>query len=179
MAQGQNGTLQHGVNMKKINIKKTDGLSITGIVTIRSYKAGTNILLKEIVQKNMIMQGTNTGKDLIVQRLIGTNTYSLNINYGAIGTSGTAVAQSDTQLGAESARSTVALAQESGNNKATLQFFFADANLTNATYREFGVFVDGTASANSGQIFNHALFTSPYIKAGGTDTTVQIDIEFT
>lgn len=152
---------------------------MVGTITIRAYKAGTKILLSESVTQNLIMEGTNTGKNLIVKRLISTNTYSLNINYGAIGTSATAVAASDTQLGAESARTVVSLAQASAVNLASIQFFFPDANLTNGTYREFGTFVDGTASANTGQIFNHALFSSAYIKAGGTDTTVQVDIQFT
>lgn len=124
------------------------------------------------------MVGTNTGINLIIRRLLSINTYTLNINWGAIGTNGTAVAASDTQLGTETLRTTVALASQGALNLASFQFFFPDANLANGTYREFGMFIDGTATANSGQIFNHALFTTPYVKAGGTDTTVQCDIEF-
>lgn len=162
-----------------MNTKIPEGIKIVGTIKIRAYKAGTKELIQEIVQKNLIMQGTSTGKDLIVQRLIGTNTYSLNVNYGAIGTGTTAPAVSDTQLQTEVARAIIALGQDIGNAQATLQFFFADANLANGTYREFGTFVDGTASANSGKIFNRALFTSPYTKASGTDTTVQVDISLT
>lgn len=150
-----------------------------GTITIRAYKAGTKELVQEIVQKNLIMQGTNTGKDLLAKRLIGTITYTTIINYGAIGTGSTTPAASDTQLTTESARTLVAFAQVVGNNEAQLQFFFPDSALSNTTYREFGTFVDGTASANSGQIFNHALFNTPYVKAMGTDTTVEVDIEFT
>ncbi len=132
----------------------------------------------KVEQQNLVMQGTNTGIGLITQRLLSTNTYTLNVNYGAIGTGSTAPAITDTQLVAEVARTTVALGQSSGPTNASFQFFFTDASLTNQTYREFGVFIDASATANSGQIFNRALFTSPYAKVMGTDTTVQVDFNF-
>ncbi len=165
--------------MKKIKLKiKKEGSTPIGVITLRSYKAGTKILLKEIVQRNTIMVSDGRGLDLLVQRLISNNTYSANINYGAIGTSSTAVTSSDTQLGSETARRPFALTQESGFNTASLQFFFADANLANGTYTEFGTFVDGTASANTGRLFNRALFSVPYVKTTGVDTTVEVSIEF-
>lgn len=152
---------------------------MVGTITIRAYKAGTKELVQEIVQKNLIMQGTNTGKALLVNRLLGDTTYTTIINYGAIGTGSTAPAASDTQLATESARTTVAYSQNVGNNEAVIQFFFADTSLSNTTYYEFGTFVDGSGTANSGRLFNRALFTTPYVKASGTDTTVEVDITFT
>lgn len=162
--------------MKKLLQKNS--VKVTGRITIKSFIAGTDILLNTIVQKNMIMLGTNTGLALLVNRLIADITYTTIINYGAIGTGSTAPALTDTQLATESARTTVAFSQNVGNNEAVLQFFFPNAVLSNTTYREFGTFVDGTASANTGKIFNRALFTTPYIKAAGTDTTVEVDILF-
>ena len=35
-------------------------------------------------------------------------------------------------------------------------FFFSQLD-TSGTYEEFGMFIDGDASADSGQLFNHAL----------------------
>lgn len=206
------------------NIKEKDSKAI-GIVTVRSYIAGTlekvkpiadeymkvwrlgnlknpeiaarrlrdlEILKKKyfdilangfintpVVQGNLIMQANNVGKDLIIQRLLGVNTYSLNINYGAIGTSATGPLVTDTQLGAEVSRSGISFSQNLTNNEAVFQFFFPDANLTNTSYNEFGTFVDGTSVANSGQIFNHALFTTPYVKTAGIDTTVEVDFTIT
>lgn len=124
--------------------------------------------------KNLITNTTGRGLQMLMERLSGSTTYTGIINYGAIGTSATAPATSDTQLTAEVARTTVATATISGN-VLTCKFFFADANLANGTYREFGTFVDGTASANSGRLFNHALFGTPHTKATGEDTTVQVD----
>ncbi len=164
---------------KNISIKEKENIKPTGTITIRVYKAGTKELLKTIVHKNLIMQGTNTGKDLIVQRLLSTNTYSLNINYGAIGTGTNTPAVSDTQLQTETDRVLVAFSQNIGNNQAQLQFFFTDSILANGTYNEFGMFIDATATPNSGQIFNRALFTIPYVKTAGTDTTVQCDVTLT
>ena len=87
-----------------------DSASIEGVVKIRSYKAGTNELIAELVFKNLIMQAANVGKDLIVQKLIataiGSDPYTLHITHGAIGTSTTTPTAADTQLGAEVARVT-------------------------------------------------------------------------
>ncbi len=138
-----------------------------------------SINLLEICQPNLVMQGSYTGKDQFIKRLIGDTTYSASINYGAIGSSSTPVAVTDTQLGAEVARVIWSTAIDTGFNQATFQFFFPDSALADGTYNEFGTFVDGTASANTGKIFNHALFASAYVKAAGTDTTVQVDITLT
>ena len=163
--------------MKNETITTKETLSrMRGRVTIRAYRAGTKELVQEIVQDNLVMQGSSTGTDLIIQRLLGTNTYSLNINYGAIGSGSTAPAISDTKLTTEVARTTVAYSQRSSATAAMFQFFFPDSVLANGTYPEFGMFVDATATANSGQIFNHALFTTSYTKVAGTDTTVEVDL---
>lgn len=167
-------------------LKIKDGTVPKGKITLRSYKAGTKELLQEIVTDNLIMVGNNTGKDLLVQYLLGLvadaqsgAAYQGGINYGAIGTSNTAVNVADTQLGTEFARTVVSFYQDLTNSEAAIQFFFPDGVLTNQTYYEFGTFVNGTASANSGQIFNHALFSTPYAKTAGTDTTVEVDVTFT
>ena len=151
-----------------------DKLKITGKIILRSYRAGTEELIEEIITPNMIMQGANTGLDLIIQRLIGNNTYSLNIGYGEIGTGSTVVATADVGNTTPFARATVSFGQDWGNSQAILQFFFPDSALTNQTYYEFATFIDGTAALGSGQIFNHALFSAPYVKTSGKDTTVQV-----
>lgn len=163
---------------KKITVKER-GVKAVGTITIKSWKAGTKELLETIVQKNLIMQGSYTGKDLLCRRLIGDTTYTAIINYGAIGTGSTTPAVSDTQLATESARTTRALELVVGNNQAQIQFFFPDVQLANTTYREFGTFIDGSNTANTGRLFNRALFSTPYVKVVGTDTTVEVDIVFT
>ena len=163
--------------------KFEDEASIKGTVIIRAYKAGTKELLQELVFKNLIMQAANVGKDLIVQKMVAaytlTDPYTLHITHGAIGTGQTTPTTSDTQLGSESARVSLTYGQDNGFNVAVLQFFFPDSTLTNQTYYEFGTFVDGTSSANTGKLFNHALFSTPYAKSAGVDTTIEVDITFT
>ena len=164
--------------MKNLALQEQKG--IKGRITLRSYKAGTKELIKEIITDNLIMKAPSVGIDLIIQRLIGDTTYSLKINYGAIGTGSTAPAVTDTQLATESVRVLVTPNQQNvENSQAKLQFFFPDGSLSNGTYYEFGAFVDGTASANSGKIFDRALFFTPYVKASGTDTTIELDISIT
>lgn len=124
---------------------------------------------------NLVMNGTDTGINLFLKRLDGTNTYSLNINYADLGSSGTAPTISDTQLNTPVSRTNKANSAIVGS-VLSLYFFWPDANLANGTYREFGAFIDGTATISTGKIFEHALFGTPYTKASGEDTTIQLDI---
>jgi hypothetical protein len=125
---------------------------------------------------NLIMDSQNYGLDLIIQRLVGINTYSLNILWGEIGTGSTTPALSDMALTTPTNRAAVGFQQDYGSTDAVLQFFYSDSQLANETYKEFGTFVDGTTTIGSGQIFNHALLSPTYAKVPGQDTTVQVDI---
>jgi len=154
--------------------QKPEGVRITGEITVRAYRAGTQELISESVTKNMIMQAGSTGLDLVIQRLIAVNTYSLNINYGEIGTGNTAVALTDVGNTTPAFRTVPSLQQDFGQSQAVLQFFFPDGSLTNQTYYEFATFVDGASGLGTGQVFNHALLGTPYVKSSGQDTTVQV-----
>ena len=154
-------------------------VSIKGKVRIikTNSKTGEVISVSEWTD-NRIMLGTNTGKDLILDRINSTNTYSLNVNYADIGTGTNTPADGDTTLQTAVSRTPKANGSIS-SNVLSLFFFWPDANLSNGTYNEFGMFVDGTATVSTGQIFNRVLFGTPYTKASGEDTTVQCDITIT
>ena len=157
-------------------------LKVKGKIRVRGWKAGTKELMCEsICDPNLVMTGSGTGRDLFIQYLIGVLSGALSggINYIAIGTSSTAATATDTQLGSESARAIVSYTQDVSFSEAILQCFITDTNLPNATYNEVGSFVNGTASANTGNIFNHGILSSPYVKVSGQDTTIEIDITFT
>jgi hypothetical protein len=126
--------------------------------------------------RNLIMGSSGYGLDIIIQRLVGMNTYSLNIMFGEIGTGSTPPALSDTALTTPAKRAAVGFQQDFGQTDAVVQFFFSDSQLANTTYNEFGTFIDGTSTIGSGQLFNHALLSPAYVKEAGTDTTVQVDI---
>lgn len=159
--------------------KLSANLKYEGKIKIITYKAGTKEILRETEwYPNRVMLGTNTGKDLILDRLNGTNTYTLNITHADIGTGTNTPADGDTTLQTVVARAAKVTGTIS-TNILSLQFFFSDASLANGTYREFGTFIDGTSTVSTGQIFNRALFGTAYVKASGEDTTVQLDITLT
>jgi hypothetical protein len=181
-------------------MQSSDSLRITGKIIIRSYPAGTLHLYEtlrdlgkldqaralladgkiEVEQNNLIVDSSNYGIDILVQYLIsaynGSTPFPLGIAWGEIGTGTTTPAAGDTALTTPTNRATVAYAADSGFNTAQLQFFFPDAFLANEDYYECGSFIGGTSTIGSGNMFNHALFLTPYSKSAGTDSTLEIDI---
>ncbi len=164
-----------------MDIKTNEAISIKGKVRITTRRAGTDeVLRRSPWMKNLLVISPSRGKNLIVQRLTGVNTYSLNIKYGEIGTGSAAPTTADTGLNTPSVRVPVSLASTSVSlSEAQFQFFMSDAQLPNGTYREFGMFVDGDAGTATGQFFNHILFTTAYTKAAGEDTTIEVDVAVT
>ena len=132
-----------------------------------------NVLEETPYYSNIIVNGTDTGKNLILDRLNATNTYSLNITHLDIGTNATTPAVSDVTLGTAVARSAKVTGVVSGSN-LTLRFFFATGDLANGTYYEVGTFIDGTSSIDTGQMFNHALFGTAYTKGTNENTTIEV-----
>ena len=152
---------------------------------IKQLRANIHLILQkgltgQVSQANLIMSAANLGMDLIIQRLNGflvSPIYDLAINYIAIGTGSTTPTASDTQLTTETTRAVVVYSQDVNYNELILQTFLPDANLANGTYYEAGSFIGGSATPNSGIIFNHALFATPYVKTSGMDSTIEIDIQ--
>ena len=126
--------------------------------------------------RNLVMDSPGYGLDLIIQRLVGINTYSLNLDWIEIGTGTTTPTVNDTGLTTPSLRLPVSFQQDYGATDAIVQAYVTDANLPNGTYGEVGSFVDGTSDIGSGQIFNHALLSPTYTKVSGEDSTIQVDI---
>ncbi len=159
----------------ELNLKEKQ--FIFGKVRITKYRAGTNeVVSQSDWMDNLIVNNDGRGKNLIAQRLVGVNTYSLNVTHGELGTSIGTPTAADTALGTPAARTTKALGSIGSTlNEAQLQFFWTDSQLANGTYYEFGTFVDGLSGTSTGQMFNHILFSTPYTKATGEDTTVEVD----
>lgn len=130
-------------------------------------------MTKEKVITNLI---TTAGRSVLAQRLANTTTYTGIINYGVLGSSATAVANGDTQLTAEVFRKVVASSSYT-TNVAFIDFFYGKAD-TNGTYQEFGTVIDGTASANTGQLFTHAL-TGGWVKTSSESMTVSCQYTIT
>ena len=98
------------------------------------------------------------GKNFIAQFLnCEAVTLSTGTIFGAVGTSGTAPVVGDTQLGAEIARATVGSNSRSAN-VVVFDFFYTTAQ-GNGALAEFGVFLAGTSTANTGSLLSHVLIS--------------------
>lgn len=129
----------------------------TGDQMIYKYLREKGVLLGEIWEKHNLV--TTAGRNVLARRLAGNTTYTGAINYGALGTQvSPSPVNGSTQLGTEVYRKLNSSATYS-SNIAYVDFFYA-ATDTNGTYTEFGNFIDGTGTANSGQLFS-------YIATGG------------
>lgn len=80
-------------------------------------------------------------------------TNAMRVNYVALGTGTTAPANADTKLETETYRNTVA-SQTNASNIAYCTGFYS-ATECNGSYKEAGIFSDGTAVADSGIIVSH------------------------
>lgn len=109
------------------------------------------------------------GRSALAQRLANTTTYTGIINYGTLGTGTNAPANGDTQLQTEVFRKVTASTSYT-TNVAFIDFFYSKSD-TNGTYQEFGTVIDGTGSANTGQLFTRAL-TGGWTKTSSESMTV-------
>lgn len=163
--------------MKNDTLKIKDDAAIHGRFRAIKYKAGT----KEIISvgpwnRNKIMLSTSTGKGIILRHLNNDSAVPLGLTYADLGLGTTEPNIADTTLENASARGAKATGTVL-SNILTLQFFFPDGDLPNATYTEFGTFSNGSATVDTGNIFNRALFGTPYEKASGEDTTIEQEFE--
>jgi hypothetical protein len=175
---------------------------LTGTVIVRSHPAGTihlyDSLVKlgridlgrelladgkvEVEQKNLVVDSLNYGLDILIQYLVsgyyGVFNFPLGIAWGEIGTGSSTPMNADIALTTPTNRAPISYGADSNFSVAVTQFFFPDGTLANTTYNEFGTFIGGTSSIGTGNMFNHALFSTPYSKSAGTDTTVEVDFTF-
>lgn len=141
-----------------------------------------------MVCKNLIMQAANYGMDIIIQRLCGINTYSLNINYGEIGTGTTTPAITDTALTSPIKRVGAPVTQDSGNNEAILQFFYPDSSLQPSSTVTISIASPGVITWTGHKLVNGCIVTfattgalptgitagTPYYVVSATTNTFEI-----
>jgi len=101
--------------------------------------------------KNVIC---NAGFNAITRLLVGDVTYTGEINKALLGTGATGSASaSDTALETEAYRNDIASATAS-SNIAYLTAFFTEGECS-GTFTEFGNCIDGTGTADTGQLWSH------------------------
>jgi len=113
------------------------------------------------------------GKNFIASWLNVENpSHTLSNIYGAVGTSATAPASTDTQLGAELARVVLGTNSRS-SNIVTFSFFF-NTSSGNGTWAEAGLFLNATSATNNGSLLSHLAVSEA--KTSLVTATLQIAI---
>lgn len=131
-------------------MKINESLKLKGkfIFTLKDL-AGNIVETKEY--DNLVV---NVTKNLFAGRINGETTYTGAINWLALGTGSNTPAATDTQLQTEVGRK-APLTQSRSSNQVTFEFYFAPTEAI-GTLKEVGAFIDGTATPNSGQLFDRA-----------------------
>lgn len=94
---------------------------------------------------------------------------SIRVNYVALGSGTNSPAAGDTQLQTEVFRKVTASA-DNASNVATITGFFTQTE-TSGTYREAGLFMSGTASANTGTLLSRVAIN--ITKSGAQTLTIE------
>lgn len=134
----------------------------TGNMQIIKALRDTGAVLDFKYNQNII---PTTGRNVLARLLAGDATYSGEVDWGAIGTGvSPSFTNASTQLSSEQFRSQ-ADSQVFDDNIAYIDWFIASGDVADDTYTEFGAFIDGTASADSGQAWS-LLATGGWVKSG-------------
>ncbi len=123
------------------------------------------------VQTNVICK---PGLEAIGTRLTGDNTYTGEVNKMALGTGTPTPSVNDTTLETESYRNDTASGTAS-DNVTYLTAYYTETEVT-GTFTEFGNFIDGTDSADTGQLWSHI---AGFSWEKDDTTTLVVDCKYT
>lgn len=154
-----------------MNIKLKDDAGFKGSFVIRTYKAGTKILLRESpVMHNKIVSGSSGyGRNLVLRALAGDPTYGTEIDGAGIGTGSPVLSDSTIALTAEVTDEFFRSAVSVSNDSLIVSWFITDENLPDGTYTEFRMSIGG-------RLFNLAAISPSHVKGTGEDTSVDYTI---
>lgn len=125
-------------------------------------------------QKVVYNQIVLSGRSVFAQRLNAETTYTGAINYGLVGTGSTAVSDSDIKLVTETKRKGIATRTRTGDS-VSFRFFYSKSDVS-GTLTEFGTVIDGTATVDTGQLFNRVL-TGGWVKSASEALTVTVQFD--
>lgn len=139
-----------------------------------------NYIFGETVKKEKISNVIcNAGFNAICKRMVADTTYSIEVTHMLLGTGDVTVSASDTTLSNETYRNTTTSGTES-DNIVYLTAFFNETEYPasgSVTIKEFGNVMDGTASADTGQLWSHISGLN-WEKDTSTSLTVDCKYEF-
>jgi len=131
-------------------------------------------LVREVQFTNLV---PTVGRAVLARLLVGDVTYTGEINKVALGDGTVVPANGDTVLDNETYRQDITSAVQV-NNIAYLTSFIA-AGVGTGSYTEGGLFIDGTGSADTGQLFSRVLFTPTVDKGVLTSLTIDVSVTLT
>ena len=148
-----------------------EDLKLTGHYRFTIRDAATGAIKRVHEYKNLIPLAFRAS---IIDNMTNPSPSSgLLFNYIALGSSTTAPASGDTTLGTETYRNAVASLTGASNVGYVTGFF--DATEVTGTFKEAGIFADGTSSADTGTLASHVA-----IDVTKTDTeTLTVDFTIT
>jgi len=126
-------------------------------------------LLGNIVRKktyeNIVVA---VGRYHMCKILAGLET-TVGINYVALGTGSTSITDADTILEAEGARKVRGIGQQ--NEDTFIVSFYFGPTEGNGSWTRYATFVDGTATADTGVMFSHAVIDETKTEGQGLTIT--------
>ena len=126
-------------------------VGLKGVYKFTARDAKTGKVLRTYTYENLV---PTVARTMIANNLTsGAPTNVMKITHCALGSSATAPANADTQLGTEVYRNAIASLTNSANLAYATGFF--SATETSGTYAEAGIFSNGTGTANSGILVSH------------------------
>jgi len=149
-----------------------NNIKLKGRYKIKTYK--NNKLIRETNWiDNLIVSNENHGLYLILNGLLGNETYSLEITKAKIGDDDTAVQDSDTDLvNTVLDDIPVAVRSRKAVDEILITFFIPSGDLADGDYKEFGIFC-------TDQLFARSIITPTYTKSENEDTQIEYQITAT
>ncbi len=171
---GNAADLQEEINL---NIQKRSLLVRAGEATrdvLHRLWCEYRLLIEQLhrfkTQESIVENITTTvGRSVLAQRLGNDTTYTGIVNYTALGDDNTAEVVGDATLGNETSRKALSSGTDAANI-AYIETFFTAAEAVD-THEEYGMYIDGGAGADTGQLFNR--FTETKVKSGVETMNVQ------
>ena len=146
--------------------------SFTILNLIREFvRTGKKEIIDNLISNGFVLNYSENhnivptvGRNVLARLLAGDTTYSGEVDYGAIGNGvSPTFTNASTALSNEIYRKQ-ASSQGFDDNISYIDWFIASGDVADGSYTEFGAFIDGTASTDSGQAFS--LIAIPITKSG-------------
>ena len=139
------------------------------------FKTIKEELRKYLTQQYCVENITTTaGRVVSAKLLAGTYGSTGAVTHTAVGDDNTVAVVGNTVLGNETSRKALTDGNTS-SNQTLLETFFSTSEAVD-THEEFGMFIDGTGAADSGELFNR--FTQTVVKANTESMNVQSTISW-